>query len=152
MKVSKTCTGNTSSCFSRKITLSPTNLSKDGDYYTSNYGFILADGTGVVVTHLGGLAAVGRNVGYNTTDTIHDCILIDIDGPNKGGSVTGRDVFAFELGKNDDAIYPAGTESSISSYVNSDGLGLTKWVIDMGNMDYLKCASSLNWSNKTSCK
>ena len=30
--------------------------------------------------------------------------------------------------------------------------GLTWWVINMGNMDYLRCGNDLNWTTKTSCK
>lgn len=154
MKVSKTCTGNTSSCFPKKISLGPNNTTLFEDFYNSNYGFILADGTGVVITYQTGLAPgqPGRADGYGLTDAICDCILVDIDGPNKGGSAPGRDIFAFQLGERDDVIYPGGTESPISTYVSGDGLGLTKWVVDMGNMDYMKCASKLNWTNQTSCK
>lgn len=29
---------------------------------------------------------------------------------------------------------------------------VTWWVINMGNMDYLRCGNDLNWTTKTSCK
>ena len=39
--------------------------------------------------------------------------------------------------------------------IGSDGEGgyyATAWVIQNGNMDYLKCADELSWSGQTSCK
>ncbi len=155
MKVSRTCSGNTSTCFSSQITVGPLTTNKNAGFYSSNYGFVLADGTGVVITTGSmGLTQCKDTYcgdGYNITDTIQDCILVDIDGPNKGMSAPGLDIFAFEFGLK--GIFPAGVASgSVSSSVSSDGLALTRWVIDNGNMDYLKCASSLKWSNQTSCK
>ena len=36
---------------------------------------------------------------------------------------------------------------------NNDGYyDLAKWVIENGNLDYLKCPDELNWETKTSCE
>ena len=58
----------------------------------------------------------------------------------------------------------SGCDSLISDYVeltdgdfesaidNNNGYDVTWWVINMGNMDYLRCGDDLNWTTKTSCK
>ena len=145
MKISKTC-GTSTGCFSSSKYLQP-----DGDIYEDNfesqhsqlYKVILSDG-----------ASMGLWVNYNQIQ-----IRVDIDGPNKGKTQEGNDIFDFNIrldniddtAKNDKLhLYPSlcpgywTGDLNVSSYA-------TAWVIKNGNLDYLKC-NDLNWETKTSCK
>ena len=52
-------------------------------------------------------------------------------------------------------IYPFGKGSDIitsnGKYDGSSNEKASNWVITNGNMDYLRCADKLNWTNQTSC-
>ena len=96
----------------------------------------------------------GLNLG-NVED--YSKIRVDIDGPNKGKNQYGNDIFDFVIYSrpvNGDLLnqlmpyYLPGdyeSDNSISSYE-------TAWVIENGNLDYLKCPEELNWETKTSCE
>lgn len=93
-------------------------------------------------------------------------IPIDIDGPNKGPNAEGVDRFSFLISKRN-GILPRGGQSDvwtqgdkIKCCFSSRWAGCTGWVIENGNMDYLKADSNgkcnnsdvtLSWTN-TSCK
>ena len=82
---------------------------------------------------------------------------VDIDGPRKGSGTIGKDWFGFVyyFGINDRKIIPANTGNLSSSFAT--GRGLTAWVIETGNMDYLKAVNGtckknnkkLDWTNTT---
>ena len=88
-------------------------------------------------------------------------MYVDIDGPNKGKNQIGVDIFNFHiiLADNDKGmlkhqIYPSQDPSLWTGDFNtSDKINTyaTAWVINNGNLDYLKC-KNLNWETKTSCK
>jgi len=76
-----------------------------------------------------------------------DCrITIDIDGPNKGTSTMGVDVFTF-LG-DDNGIIPL--PNNVTSCKGSNGVDCTAWVVQFCNMDYLKADNSGKCKNNTS--
>ncbi len=139
MKISKNCGTLETSCF-------PCNYkSLDGGTYDntcrSGYGYIrvlLADGAALMFMK-------------NSLD-------VDIDG-TKGANINGKDIFRFLIENNE--VVPAGRNSSaIDKLCFSSGTYCTGWVIDTGNMDYLKadrtgkCPNGkvLNWTTNTSCK
>ena len=76
-------------------------------------------------------------------------IEVDIDGDQKGYNTSGKDKFLFILCYKEGLI-PEG-ESSSGPTIEA-GTTNAAWVIKAGNMDYLKCANSLNWNTKRTCK
>ena len=112
--------------------------------YVETYSIITADGTGI--GFYGG-GAYGDN----------GLIYVDIDGINKGKNNSGFDTFWFEL--TNEGVIPRGCEQSTlmasGRYDNA-----TCWIIQNGNMDYLKTDSqgkcpngtTLDWTTNTSCK
>ncbi|MBR1942209.1 type II secretion system protein [bacterium] len=118
-----------------------------GSYFrTGTYspGAILADGTVIVFPD-------------------NDSIRIDIDGVNKGPNIAGKDVFQFGLSTNGIVVI---NYTNSAKYVtkNSDNYNVeeaTSWVINFGNMDYLKTSdgttcpdgkTKLTFGGNTSCK
>ena len=86
-------------------------------------------------------------------------IQVDIDGPNKGKNQDGFDRFSFFLDQDTDRLYPdvpycdTGCLFDASGDLKSNNYILyTLWVIENGNLDYLKCPEDLNWDTQTSCK
>ena len=86
---------------------------------------------------------------YNFLGTkIKECsiIYIDIDGPNKGKNKKGYDIFNFALVP--EGIYPGGEndyedmESFISELCYDEywarGFSASYWIVNYGNLDYLK--------------
>ena len=148
MKISKNC-GTSTGCWST----SPL-LFVDGDECESNafeaekshagyYFVILADGSS--------LSFVTARDGYEYR------IRVDIDGPNKGKTQEGSDIFDFTIyigsGSNGQIAYQL-TPSTYPDNWNGAGVSdyYTAWVIQNENLDYLKCNNKLNWETKTSCK
>ena len=162
LKISKTC-GNlrNSSCMKEPIKDLDGNVPPSG-LYANNYGFILADGTSFYISAV--------SPGY--------AFIVDIDGPRKGTSTFGKDLFDFYF------LIP--NETTLTYYVNIEdtgilfsdlkegnkslmdktdltdnfksGRGLATWVLQNDNMDYLKATNGtckngkvLSWTN-TSCK
>ena len=127
-------------------------VSKDCGYntYSANntcwssatgYSIITADGTGMRINEF--------------------LIDVDIDGRNKGKNTDGKDAFTFQI--TGDGIVPWGRDyrtSPLTSCSSYGGSYCTDWVIEMGNMDYLKTNSEgkcpngkkLDWTTNTSCK
>ena len=153
LKVSKKCDTVIDSCF------------KDSDeYYLTGYAEILSDGMSLL------FYANGK-------------IAVDINGPNKGKNSYGYDLFVFDSHTNSgdyQIIYPDfnghfGSEVCSSNcvdngdgtctdveecFVPNDALSYnTAWIIENGNMDYLKldedgrCPNGveLDWTTHTSC-
>ncbi len=96
--------------------------------------FVLADGTALVF--------------HGNAENLK--IRADIDGQNKGSTTAGVDIFDFcySLYYGSYGLRPSACDFDSEGSPGYD----TKWVINFGNMDYLKCASKLNWTNQTSCK
>ena len=101
----------------------------------TSYKFVLADGATVAITPLG-------------------IMYVDIDGANKGATQLGKDVFIFVYYFEDngiiDALYVPRADN-MAQYIgfltpksgqNDLNAGYaTGWIIDYGNMDYLKLTS-----------
>lgn len=90
---------------------------------------------------------------YQTiTDNVVD-IYIATNGKNS--STVGKDIFRFGLNVATGEIIPKGrgndrgTNNALS--LGGDNINGTNWAVSIGNLDYLKCASSLNWETKTTC-
>ena len=132
-----------------------TEFMKISKNYNNYEEYILTDGTyvDIIPTDIGDSAAVSgaKYVGK---------IAIDIDGPNKGKSKEGVDIFFFDLTSN--GIYPNRLpENDLTNLCFEQGY-CTRWVVEKGNMDYLKADNSgkcknnnsitLNWTTNTTCK
>ena len=91
-------------------------------------------------------------------DTAFDTVMFDIDGP-KGVNKYGQDMFAYDIfvGSTGDYIWRLGPDYKYGgdqwdgtwSTCFGDGDCL-KWVIDYGNMDYLKAGTDGKCKNNTS--
>ncbi len=135
MKLSRDCEDTGTQCW------------KDGDIaVNSNSKFmkaILSNGASIAVT-----------------DDSDMTIYVDVNGPNKGNTTIGVDVFKFVM---HDVNYGGsimalgadiGTDALFRSECADDRLYCTAWVIKNGNMDYLKCIEDLSWiaeNGKTTC-
>ena len=116
---------------------------------------VLADGTLIAI----------RNTNNGFDDSL---LLVDIDGPNKGKNRAGFDIFEFQYGK-DKGVHVEDIDRLFlgdNSYVEyNDNIGgtasiATCWVINFGNMDYLKTTdgttcpdgTKLTFGGNHSCK
>ncbi|MBR1942887.1 type II secretion system protein [bacterium] len=138
MKFSKQCT------VSDNCSLKFATGSSDGN--TMIYGVILADGAAIDI--YGYL--------YGSAD-----IMIDIDGFNKGANKSCNDYFKLQY-----QPHNLKSEFYTSAYCSSRnknfyGQSCAAWVLDFGNMDYLKADSSgkcpdgktiLDWTTNIACK
>ena len=144
MKILKKC-GNEKNkgCFSDKIYLMDKSGSNPGFDNSDWYKVILEDGTSFCL-----YAPIGM-------------LITDIDGPNKGENAYNKDTFMFNI--KDNTLLPDGTGTYSGDFSKSQcvaSTACTAWVIQYGNMDYLKVGSDdkcsdgtkLNWSTKTTCK
>ena len=166
LKVSKTCglTAN-SACMPtsvKNLAGSNDNVAATGNT-TWTYKYILADGTGLGIKAMSGVIV----------------LTVDLDGPTKGSSTLGKDMFSFYI-LGDLPTYTVSTNApserrwrlltdatvngltsvtNLTSYFK-DGGNLATWVIQNDNMDYLKATEGkcknntsrvLSWTN-TSCK
>ena len=147
LKVSKNCARNANQgCMASSVkylngTSTTSGYSAVTDADTSAYKMILADGTGLAIQVVSG--SIFMNV--------------DIDGPRKGSGTIGKDWFRFVYdASSTKKVIPANTSNLTSSFAT--GEGLTAWVIETGNMDYLKAVNGtckknnkkLDWKN-TNC-
>ena len=128
--------------------------------------FITADGSAFMIWADFTCSAAGTEEYSPINDLTCGSIPVDIDGPNKGKNVKGEDKFEFTILKRS-GIMPRGGQNDF--YTQGDKIkncfsgrwaGCTGWVIETGNMDYLKADSNgkckdsgvtLSWTN-TSCK
>ena len=129
MKISKTCEPEEEGCFGKDSKL------YDYDFYR----VVTADGTSIAFA-------------------LSDGIIVDIDGPNKGNSTDGKDWFAFFYKKTDSGTYnlmpegydiPFGTTINCAKVKRYDLCGMTAWIINYDNMDYLKIDSDGKCPNGT---
>ena len=146
MKVSKTC-GTSSGCWSTAPLLTPDGNSQDENSFQEYnridcYFTILADGTALAIRSLEGLTR----------------IRVDIDGPNKGKTQIGNDIFDFSIfyydfgGQKAFQLTPSARPQSWTGNFKGGAGYETAWIVQNSNMDYLKCEDKLNWQNQTTCK
>ena len=141
MKVSKNCSTNKTDCFKNFGTANATDV----------YKFISADGTSFALE-------VGSGSNSGRLD-----IFADIDGPDKGSSQIGKDIFTYSFSIEGGQLQF--THDDFSSYLTScSGTGggwstCTAWVIENDNLDYLKLKNGkcpngkiLDGTTNTSCK
>ena len=152
MKVSKDC-GTNSGCISSAPLKSivdndggivSDNYLEDLQKFEKAYMVVLSDGTSLAF--LGG----------------RDRIKVDIDGPTKGKNFYGDDIHDFciiskEFYSNaDNELVPSSYDKDVNllDLIGSRETGgnFTAWVVQNGNLDYLKCPDELNWETKTSCE
>jgi len=152
MKVSKIC-GYEQGCWSDGLFLYQDGSSEDWALAShGGYGVLLSDGTSLAFTDNGIIR-----------------IRVDIDGPNKGKNQWGNDIFEFDICQEDGSC-PSGLRvndfgvgtTDCSGYPDAFSLCLlsyvTSWVIENGNLDYLKADENgvcpngvqLSWT-QTSC-
>ena len=121
MKVSKNCKMevNKGCLSSAKVKSIDAVEDKNYDGDNSVYKFITADGTSIYFTSNGA--------------------FVDIDGPIKGSTQYGKDIFLFQLADND---FVPMRKNEFSSYLTEltagSGFSASGWIIDYDNMDYLK--------------
>lgn len=87
----------------------------------------------------------------NLKNSICGSIYVDINS-DKDPNVLGKDTFGFYVTKY--GIVPLGTPADNLPFETScDSFSefCTAWVLYIGNMDYLKCFSSLSWSGAHTC-
>lgn len=76
-------------------------------------------------------------------------------GGAKGRVDYGKNIFRIDY--NTEGIYPYGkgldrqSNGALKVFSSTARYRATNWAITNGNMDYLKCANKLNWTNQTSC-
>ncbi len=123
-----------------------------GVYYLQDGMTILAQGWGNIPNCNASLTE------YPTIDDFClDWIVIDLDGPNKGKNADGNDYFAFVVS---DTVGVLPFKFSDDVCIKYKDLECTYWVLEYGNLDYLKadeegnCNDSnivLDGVNNTSC-
>jgi len=106
---------------------------------TRDYSVILSDGTTIGIYPAG-------NDGYAFFD-------IDIDGTDKGANKHCYDVFELSINpKKKSVVYYYNSERE-GKKVDMSVRGMcTAWVLEYGNMDYLKCLNDLKFGGQISCK
>ena len=149
MKISKNCEMSTNKgCFKNNIIDDASTLPQQCiDSDSSIYKLILADGS---------------SIAFDNIDSSNLQIYVDIDGPNTGSNSTGKDIFAFQYDEHNRSIEPMWfhSVSVITDCPREKGIICTSWVIQNGNMDYLKADSNGKCNNSdvtlnetvTSCK
>ena len=153
MKISKTCgTNKNQGCIGKNFYDKTSNYVPifsliAGDSADLGYKVILADGMSLSISAV-----------YGTGDWL---FLFDIDGPNKGASMLGKDIFSFTIVRNSSPTeLRPDPKSTTTSLNNCSQSGLcTEWVVNNGNLDYLKADTSGKCPNGkvlsetvTSCK
>ncbi|MBR1680557.1 hypothetical protein IJ707_02060, partial [bacterium] len=149
MKISKTCgLEKNKGCFSDKTYfMDKSGYDSGEDTYDDDYKVIVSDRTSLSF--------------YKAQNDQDIYIYVDIDGPIKGESTYGKDFFGFMVDNVNKGVFPVGEGSTgnLTKNIFYDCTS-TAWVINNGNMDYLKTdisgkcpnGTQLNWTNQTSCK
>ncbi len=139
MKYSKSCT------ISDNCTLIfDSAADSQGAGSTSRYGLILADGS---------------TIGFNTGDQFNPIhILVDLDGFNKGANAACKDYFRFNISEKRGLSINHSPIIYNTKLYTDDAPDCTTWIIQYGNMDYLKAGNGkcpngeqLKFNEKTSC-
>ncbi len=129
LKIAKDC-GTSSGCL-QNGTVKLLNGNNWINYDSSNtyYKLILNDGTYMWLRSSSRAYCATQNEGIeNTCGTV----FIDVNGKNSPNMI-GRDVFSFAITKNSIMLYDNNNCS-----LNDAGWSCTNWILEKGNMDYLK--------------
>ena len=107
----------------------------------------------------------GSSIAFIWANDRYGAVRVDADGVNKGKNQIGNDIFnfsmehdysnnTFEVHADSGAVSFTGNffYSGLNEKYKDMGSYFTKWVIENGNLDYLKCPEELNWETKTSCE
>ena len=104
----------------------------------------------------------GATVGFEAGVWNNNCdIYIDLDGTNKGANTHCKDYFKLSYKPEQGGFYYTATIPYNNYRINKDSAGsCTAWILENGNMDYLKTNSSgecpngttLEFYKNTSCK
>ena len=165
MKVSKDC-GTSAGCFSA----APLLYSFEAQVLEDNYFETLQGYHVYMVTLSDGMSIGFQANGFRKNDVTHfSKIRVDIDGPNKGKNQMGNDIFDFSIytdenfaknhGASSNQLYPSSAPGYYEVLINNYE---TAWVIENGNLDYLKTirgedghncpnGKTLDWTTNTSC-
>ena len=150
MKVSKDC-GTSYGCFSQ----SPL-YTFDGSMYAQDYASDLGNSGAIMFTLADGTSIAVYNYSTSNRVSLVTYLFVDIDGPTKGKTQDGVDIFDFLI--EEDGIYPNGHQyipegsAGVGDWNDDYSWFPTLWVVLNENLDYLKCEDELNWTTKTSCK
>ena len=151
MKVQKSCRDNNDNiCYSENCIVRLDGDCDEGFYWPA---FVLNSGASVSIGNIGypkcnwaeSLDIIKHGYAKNACGDIR----IDIDGPNKGKFTDGIDVFFFWITK--DGIFPEYTSKpnfDVEWKADNWEYGST-WILEKGNLDYLKVDSSGNCPDGT---
>ena len=138
MNVAKTCGTSITPCFSASYKY--LGGSTYGSIPVSEYGCFLTNDNMSYAFHLISTDCTYHDAGVSSSSPLYnECarILVDINGPNKGPSTIGRDLFRFFLTKN--GLYPGGACNE-TWFVDDDcstyGQGCASKVLLEGAMNY----------------
>lgn len=96
---------------------------------------------------------VGLAIYISKSPTNTGRIYVSLGGA-KGRVNVGKNIFRIDLNSSN-SVYPYGKnrdrQSNGAFKTSAVSYNATNWAITNGNMDYLKCANKLNWTNQTSC-
>ena len=96
---------------------------------------------------------VGLAIYISKSPTNTGRIYVSLGGA-KGRINVGKNIFRIDLNSSN-SVYPYGKnldrQSNGAFKTSAVSYNATNWAITNGNMDYLKCANKLNWTNQTSC-
>lgn len=113
------------------------------------YNFRQVDGTAVAIRVIDPVCTSNNDACFE--------YYVDLNGSREPNTL-GKDIFYFRIYGND-KILPVGTGYSPKTPgwqscnpKTGEGWYCTAWVIFKENMDYLHCASELDWNGKSSCK
>ena len=144
MKVSKVC-GHDEGCF-----LNSKLLDFNGDIYNDNYLQDLQNENAYMFILSDGISLSFKSDSYGLI-----ILDVDLDGPNKGKNQLGYDFFNFMIIANHNELSagePIGSynenEDTLVNYIK--GNYLAAWVLEFGNLDYLKCPDDIV-DGRTSC-
>ena len=150
MKISKSCGTEGEGCFSSDDYSELTgDLQESPITWNDEPMYLLADGIAVdfYISFIDCDGSEGQ-----LQKELCGVIYVDIDGV-KGSNTLGKDYLRFTVAKS--GIYPDGAQILNDDSVNygkdcfNGGAGCAGWIIEMGNMDYLKADSDGKCPNGT---
>ena len=153
LKLQKSCRDSVGNCTADK------NLFyMAGGRYSTTYNVssklpqvVIADGSAIININIYN-SKCDNKTSYSGSDFYCGYMFIDIDGPNKGKNMLGLDLFSLAITK--DGIIPhysaqnVSTDISLCTYY---GYGCAIWILEKGNMDYLKTPNKSSKANSVIC-
>ncbi|MGN0018623.1 MAG: type II secretion system protein [Candidatus Gastranaerophilaceae bacterium] len=142
MKVTKTCGSNESAEVDCMTSIEKNELYGGSSDTTDYRSAILAGGSSVGVYIWSSTCTVSYYDKPSDRSIMCGFITLDIDGPRKGKNTLGIDLFPLTVTK--EGIMPSGESSSYLATSMEDctnnGYACAQWIMDHGNMDYLKAS------------